>query len=299
MRKRARQNKTNEDETYVVDVDSTANELRIEKNPSRYIDLSKLSDCKQIHEIEFEQCPNLESIDLTVLNDSSSLRVIKILGNGTLNHITGLGTLRSIILPSGCHNLESVIIIGNVFRSERILTPADRETYSIPVGLSGFIPDRHDIVDLRVLNGGPSLKVLYIMKNRNLNRIILPSKCPNLEAVVLRGNWLRQLSFVMDPSDDDPFHQLEECPKLRFLDLSFNEALETALLFLRQYSITEQPPIIGVQFSELPIIILFFDSFPKRIKVRFVASPKDRMYNRYVHLNDHYISLLHESGIWP
>ena len=100
--------------TYVIPADPNVREMGVRTN-SKNIDYSGLANCKHLEAINIYQCENIESIDLTSLSENQTLRVIRISGNRPL---------RELLLPTGCDNLEHVIISGNTLRPTK---PTDDE----------------------------------------------------------------------------------------------------------------------------------------------------------------------------
>jgi Leucine-rich repeat (LRR) protein len=100
--------------TYVIPADPNVREMVVTTN-SKNIDYSGLANCMHLEEIKIQQCENVESIDLTSLSKNQTLRVIEIWGNRPF---------RELLLPTGCDNLEHVVIMGNTLRPTK---PTDDE----------------------------------------------------------------------------------------------------------------------------------------------------------------------------
>lgn len=278
-----------EDRLVVVPVDSTATEMTI-KYSAKEIDFSNLSACRSLEEITIQECVNVESINLNSLNNSPTLRVIRVVRNGCYR----------LTLPSGCENLEEVIIIDNQLR--RKTRPRDSELEKVTVG-QGCNPVKIDGVvtvqriepkssrqwkdefallqpkpiDLSVLDGSPKLRVLIARDSHA--HVILPTKCPNLEAALLDNNTVEKW-------------RLGDCPMIRLVTMSFRGIDIDLRTFLGQYKSPRTPPIIFVayDFPEAGAgnFIVGFDSFPKRIQKRFVSWQTDRRWKEYCSLRREY-----------
>ena len=239
--------------------DSTAITLSITCD-AQHIEPSRLINYKCLEQLDIYRCENAKSIDLSALNGNQTLRIIRIINNGRIEHL---------VLPSGCDRLEELIITNN----KTVMKKQNRfpETIPLPKDFrerSLFIQKRNQermiriqkrmILDLSTLDGSPRLRVFKIADNEfDSSGVILPEWCPNLEVVLLNETRVKEWRLV-------------GCPKLRLIRLKtlshepfIIDIDRTSLIFWESQS---KPPIIDITFKSMYLI----RNIPERVKGRIV-----------------------------
>jgi len=252
-----------------------------------HIDLSRYLDRDSLEEIDIRACYNAKSIDFRALEGNQTLRIIRIIGNGPIEEL---------IFPSTCPNLEELIIRGSSPVLE-VLPEVDpalvqklREQY-YPYRNWGIgelatrptlderrkywkeleLPEPKEPVvssppplDLSGLDGCPRLRVIKITNNHfGESGVILPSRCPNLEAVLLNETRVKEW-------------RLDDSPKIRLVKLEVPDykhgPIDLAPL-LAHFKSPRKPPIISLKSNtelDPEQLIKGYDKFPKRVKDRTI-----------------------------
>lgn len=262
-----------------------------------------MSQNKYLEKIIVSKCENVRTIDLKPLDNCPTLRVIKIVDNGEF---------KELILPSGCVNLEEIVISGNKRKPpiqkqniekrnpelEKVIVDAGFRAIMIegkvvvqreePVSFSErkakqAIWDKiHSIqpIDLSVLDDSPNLRIIDLEDNDH-REVVLPSRCPNLEVVLLDDSRVVEW-------------RLEGCPRLRLVTYfqdGQNDGKQLDLSFLRQYKSPMKSPLIGIRISMLipdsiSGIIEDYEKFPEGIQTRIVELGKQSIPEYYVLLRE-------------
>jgi hypothetical protein len=195
--------------------------------------------------LNIQDCEDLQDVDLSSLDGCQTLQGIRVF------RCWNQGTLKRLVLPSGCPSL-------------------------VEVTMESIFSFGHPI-DLSVLDGSPNLQYLRLC---NSGRFILPSKCPSLEVLNLTNaavdEWRLEecpgLKLVMLVSlGPEKFHvqTLRGTPGV-FYGGPMTLDLEP---LLRHYMSSERPPIIYISDKHgfrLEHNVTDYDRLPETVKNRII-----------------------------
>lgn len=217
-------------ETLILPPSPTLNRIRFEENNDMQdLDLSPLSQCNNLQIIAIRRSKNLRLSNLSALSSCHQLEklLIEELGPDRWD-LTPLCTVENLqyLNITINHDTQELAPLRDCPRLEKLHLYECRIT---EFDMSVFTDFKHlkllhiegsenvEHFDLRPLSQCPSLETVFVLSNKRLQEIILPSS-PVLREIAVSGN------AILPSIDVTP---LSTCPELEYFWMVENDAIET------------------------------------------------------------------------